>query len=59
MELTLQRVVKIEVSEIYYNGCIFYRVITITMKDGAQAKVTCFADTDEDKEPTEALKVVV
>jgi hypothetical protein len=29
------------------------------MKDGTQATVTCFAENDEYKEPTEALKVAV
>ena len=59
MELTLMRVTKIELGEIRNLGTCSTRAITITMEDGKQATVTCFADNDEYKEPTEALKVAV
>jgi hypothetical protein len=59
MELTLMRVTKIELGEIRNLGTCSTRAITITMEDKTQATVTCFADNDEYKEPTEALKVAV
>ena len=59
MELTLMRVTKIELGEIRNLGPCSTRAITITMKDGTQATVTCFADNDEYLEPTEELKVAV
>jgi len=55
MELTLMRVTKIELGEIRNLGSCSTRAITITMKDGTQATITCFADNDEYKEPTEEL----
>ena len=57
MELTLMRVTKIELGELRNLGSFSTRSITITMADGTQATVTCFADNDENKEPTEELKV--
>jgi hypothetical protein len=59
MELTLMRVTKIELGEIRNLGTCSTRAITITMQDGTQATVTCFADNDEYKESTEDLKVAV
>jgi hypothetical protein len=59
MELTLQRVVKIELGDIRNHGSFSTRTFTITMKDGTQATVVCFADNDEYKEPTEELKVIL
>jgi hypothetical protein len=59
MELTLMRVTKIELEEIRNLGTCSTRTFTITMKDGTQATVVCFADNDEYKEPTEALKVIL
>ena len=59
MELTLMCVTKIEMGEIRNLGTCSTRAITITMKNGTQATVTCFADNDEYKEPTEALKVIL
>jgi hypothetical protein len=59
MELTLQRVTKIEMGEIRNHSSCSTRTFTVTMSDGTQASVTCFADNDEYKEPTEALKVAV
>jgi hypothetical protein len=59
MELTLQRVTKIELREIRNLDTFSTRAVIITMTDGTQVTVTCFADNDEDKEPTEALKVAV
>jgi len=59
MELTLMRVTKIELGEIRDQVTFSTRTITITMADGKQATVVCFADNDEYKEPTEALKVAV
>jgi hypothetical protein len=57
MELTLQRVTKIEMGEIRNHSSFSTRTFTITMDDGKQATVCCFAENDEYKEPTEALKV--
>jgi hypothetical protein len=57
MELTLMRVTKIELGEIRNLGSFSTRAFTITMADGTQATVTCFADNDD--ESTEVLKVAV
>lgn len=59
MELTLMRVKKIELGEIRDQVTFSTRTITITMKDGTQATVCCFADNDEFDTPTEALKVIL
>jgi len=59
MELTLMCVTKIELGEIRNLNSCSTRAFTITMKDGTQATVTCFADNDEYKESTDALKVAV
>jgi hypothetical protein len=59
MELTLQRVTKIEMGEIRNHNTFSTRTFTITMEDGKQATICCFAENDEYKEPTEALKVAV
>lgn len=59
MELTLMRVTKIELGEIRHPFNYSLRAITITMKDGTQATINCFADNDECQEPTEELKVAV
>jgi len=59
MELTLMRVTKIELGEIRNLGSCSTRAVTITMKDGTKATITCFADNDEYKESTDALKVAV
>lgn len=59
MELTLQRVTKIELGEIRNLNSFSTRTVTITMEDGKQATVVCFADNDEYKESTEALKVTL
>ena len=59
MELTMMSVTKIEMGEIRNLGTCSTRAITLTMKDGTQATVTCFADNDEYKESTEALKVIL
>jgi hypothetical protein len=59
MELTLMRVTKIELGEIRNQSSFSTRTFTITMDDGKQATVCCFAENDEYKEPTEALKVAV
>ena len=59
MELTLQRVTKIEFQKITDHNTFSTRTITITMADGKQATVVCFAPNDEDEQPTNALKVVV
>jgi hypothetical protein len=59
MEVTLMRVTKIELGEIRDQGTFSIRTITITMKDKTQVAITCFADNDEYKKPTEDLKVAV
>lgn len=59
MELTLQRVAKIELGEIRNLNSFSTRTVTIIMEDGKQATVVCFADNDEYKESTEALKVTL
>ena len=60
MELTLQRVTKIEFEKITRDHKTFStRTITITMADGKQVTVVCFAPNNEDEESTDALKVVV
>ena len=59
MELTLQRVTKIEFQKITDHNTFSTRTITITMADGKQATVVCFAPNDEDEQPTNALKVIV
>jgi hypothetical protein len=59
MELTLQRVTKIEFQKITDHKTFSTRTITITMVDGKQATVVCFAPNNEDEEPTDALKVIV
>ena len=59
MELTLQRVTKIEFEKITDHNTFSTRTITITMADGKRATVVCFAPNNEDEEPTDALKVVV
>ena len=59
MELTLMRVTKIELGEIRNLNSCSTRTVTITMEDGKQATVVCFADNDEYHEPTEALKVAI
>ena len=59
MELTLQRVTKIEFEKITDHNTFSTRTITITMADGKRATVVCFAPNDEDEQPTDALKVVV
>ena len=59
MELTLQRVTKIEFEKITDHNTFSTRTITITMADGKRATVVCFAPNDEDEQPTNALKVVV
>ena len=59
MELTLQRVTKIEFQKITDHNTFSTRTITITMADGKRATVVCFAPNDEDEQPTNALKVVV
>jgi hypothetical protein len=59
MELTLMRVTKIELGELRNLNSCSTRTFTITMKDGTQATVVCFADNDEYKESTEELKVIL
>jgi predicted acyl esterase len=59
MELTLQRVTKIEFEKITDHNTFSTRTITITMADGKRATVVCFAPNNEDEQPTNALKVVV
>lgn len=59
MELTLQRVTKIEFESIRDHKTFSTRTITITMADGKRATVVCFAPNNEDEESTDALKVVV
>jgi len=59
MELILHRVTKIELGELCNLNSCSTRTFTITMADGKQATVVCFADNDEYEEPTEALKVAV
>ena len=59
MELTLQRVTKIEFEKITDHNTFSTRTITITMADGKRATVVCFAPNDEDEQPTNALKVIV
>lgn len=59
MELTLQRVTKIEFQKITDHNTFSTRTITITMADGKQATVVCFAPNDEDEQPTNALKVAI
>ena len=59
MELTLQRVTKIEFEKITDHNTFSTRTITITMADGKRATVVCFAPNNEHEEPTDALKVVV
>ena len=59
MELTLQRVTKIEFQKITDHKTFSTRTITITMVDGKQATVVCFAPNNEDEESTDALKVAI
>jgi predicted acyl esterase len=59
MELTLQRVTKIEFEKITDHNTFSTRTITITMADGKRATVVCFAPNDEDEQPTNALKVAI
>jgi hypothetical protein len=59
MELTLMRVTKIELGELRNQKSFSTRAITITMEDGTQATVTCFADNDQYEESTEDLKVIL
>ena len=59
MELTLQRVTKIEFEKITDHNTFSTRTITITMADGKRATVVCFAPNNEDEEPTNALKVAI
>ena len=59
MELTLQGVIKIELGEIRDLKSFSTRTLTFTMDDGKQATVCCFANNNEDEEPTDALKVAV
>ena len=58
MDINFQRVVKIELGEIRNQISFSTRTITIFMEDGKEATVTCFS-TNEDGEPTEALKVTL
>lgn len=59
MELTLHRVTKIELGEIRDQITFSTRTITITMEDGKEATLVCFAKNDEFDTPTEALKVIL
>jgi hypothetical protein len=59
MELSIQRVTKIEFNSITNHDSFSTRTITITTSDGKQATIVCFAPNNEDEEPTAALKVIV
>jgi hypothetical protein len=52
------RVTKIELGEIRNLGRCSARTFTITIKDGTEVTVVCFADND-DQESTEELKVIL
>tara|TARA_R110000868_G_scaffold9875_1_gene48562 strand:- start:1764 stop:1943 length:180 start_codon:yes stop_codon:yes gene_type:complete len=59
MELSIHRVTKIEFESITDHKTFSTRTIVITMADGKQATVVCFAPNDEDEQPTTALKVIL
>jgi hypothetical protein len=59
MELTLQRVTKIEFQKITDHKTFSTRTITITTSDGKQATIVCFAPNDQDEQTTDALKVIL
>ena len=59
MELSIHRVTKIEFESITDHKTFSTRTIVITMADGKQATIVCFAPNDEDEQPTNALKVAI
>jgi hypothetical protein len=59
MELTILRVTKIEFNSITNLDSFSTRTITVTMADGKQATIVCFAPNNEDEESTDALKVIL
>ena len=59
MELSIHRVTKIEFNSITNLDSFSTRTITVTMADGKQATIVCFAPNNEDEESTDALKVIV
>jgi hypothetical protein len=59
MELSIHCVTKIEFGSIADHKTFSTRTIVITMADGKQATIVCFAPNDEDEQPTAALKVIV
>ena len=59
MELSIHRVTKIEFESITDHKTFSTRTIVITMADGKQATIVCYAPNDEDEQPTTALKVIL
>ena len=59
MELTLQRVTKIEFEKITDHNTFSTRTIVITMADGKQATIVCYSPNDQDEQTTDALKVAI
>lgn len=59
MELTVQRVTKIELGDIREQITFSTRTFTITTEDGKEVTLVCFAKNDEFDTPTEALKVIL
>jgi hypothetical protein len=59
MELSINRVTKIEFESITDHKTFSTRTIVITMADGKQATIVCYAPNDQDEQTTDALKVIV
>ena len=59
MELSIHSVTKIEFESITDHKTFSTRTIVITMADGKQATIVCYAPNNEDEEPTAALKVAL
>ena len=59
MELSIHRVTKIEFNSITNLDSFSTRTITVTMADGKQATIVCFAPNNEDEQTTDALKVIL